>query len=71
MGKKFYYKKKYYKVSKSNFNYIASHYLKYKMKAAFMVNIRQEGMIGNYSLPFSDIMDAANDFAALSKHFFL
>lgn len=61
------YKRK--RVSKGQFNYIASHYLKYKIKSAFMVNIRQSGMIGDHSLTFENILNAANDFAAIGKHF--
>ena len=59
------------KVSKRQFNYIASHYLKYKVKNAFQVNFNQQnGLTGDTSLTFQNILDSgSNDFGALSKHF--
>lgn len=64
-------KRTFQKVSKRQFNYIASHYLKYKVKNAFQCNFNQmDGLTGDVSLTFQNILDSgSNDFGALSKHF--
>lgn len=69
MAKKTWYRRRARRADKTTFNYIAKNYLKYKVKSAFMVNIAQSGMTGDHSLTFENILNAANDFAALGSHF--
>lgn len=65
-----YYRKNYYKANKRQFNYIASHYLKYKIKNQYQVNFDTNGLTGDVSLTFQTILDSGtNDFTLLSKHF--
>ena len=64
-----YAKRRFYrKVSKRQFNYIASHYLKYKIKAYFQVRAKTE-LAGDVSITFLAILEKAPDFAGIAKNF--
>lgn len=55
---------------RASFNYIASHYLKYKIKNSYTVNLNQDNISGDVSLTFQAILESGtNDFTQLSKHF--
>lgn len=58
------------KATKRQFNYIASNYLKYKIKSEFQFRWGN-GITGDYNLTFDDIISAqgGNDFSALRHHF--
>ena len=62
--------RRFYKVPKKTFNYIASNYLKYKVKAYFQVRAKQE-LSGNVSITFQQILEKAPDFPAIAKNFLL
>lgn len=59
------------KGTKANFNYIASHYLKYKIKQQYEFRWGY-GISGDYNLTFDDMLSAQqNDFTALRHHFLM
>lgn len=65
-----YYKRYFPKATKRQFNYIASHYLKYIIKNEYQVNLSGDNITGDISLTFQSILDSGtNDFTLLSKHF--
>ena len=61
------------KISKRQFNYIASHYMRYKIKAPYQANFNQNnGLTGDISVTFANVLDAENgDFGALSRHYLM
>lgn len=63
------YYKKYNRVSKRQFNYIARNYLKYKVRASYQVKIDQNLMAGDFSITFQNILEKAPDYALLAKQF--
>ena len=67
------YYKKFKKATKTQFNYIASHYMKYKIKAPYQANFNQNnGLTGDISVTFANVLDTENgDFAALSRHYLM
>ena len=69
-SRNFYNKKYYSRATKRQFNYIASNYLKYKVKGEFQFRW-QNGITGEYNLTFDDILSiqGGNDFSALRHHF--
>ena len=64
------YHKKYNKATKRQFNYIASHYLKYKIKGEYQFTW-QEGISGDYVLTFDDMLSGQNNDFTLMRHHFL
>ena len=58
------------KGTKANFNYIASHYLKYKIKGEYQFTW-QEGISGDYVLTFDDMLSGQNNDFTLMRHHFL
>ena len=58
------------RATRKQFNYIASNYLKYKVKGEFQFRW-SNGITGDYNLTFDDILSAqgGNDFSALRHHF--
>lgn len=65
-----YYKKYTPKATKRQFNYIASHYLKYKIKGEYQFTW-QEGITGDYVLTFDDMLSGQNNDFTLMRHHFL